>query len=158
MADRIAIFRSGPDRAQGTPDAVLATRAMRSWRLHRPRSCAEAAAPASLREILEPCNRAFARGAPSVTPEDDLRTALSMLVEADLDALPCYQPDGNMRGMVRLARIRGCSTAAQNSRPLRERQSPAHMGILGIVAALCAWAILSGGAAACSSTVARSCI
>jgi osmoprotectant transport system ATP-binding protein len=108
MADRIAIFRSGKIVRQGTPDAVLSDTSDafvasfigrdRALKRLRRRHCSE---------ILEPCNRAFARGAPSVTPEDDLRTALSMLVEADLDALPCYQTDGNLAGMVRLARIRG---------------------------------------------------
>ncbi|MEO8302900.1 MAG: ABC transporter ATP-binding protein [Betaproteobacteria bacterium] len=108
MADRIAIFRNGLIVRQGTPDDVLADnddpfvasfvgrdRALKRLRRHR------------CKEILEPCTRTFAPGAPHVVPEDDLRTALSLLVEADLDALPCFQPDGNLVGMVRLERIRG---------------------------------------------------
>ena len=108
MADRIAIFRNGMIVRQGTPDAVLADnddpfvasfigrdRALKRLRRHR------------CKEILEPCSRTFPPGAPHVVPEDDLRTALSLLVEADLDALPCFEPDGNPAGMVRLTRIRG---------------------------------------------------
>jgi osmoprotectant transport system ATP-binding protein len=106
MADRIVIFRGGRIVRQGTPDAVLADvsdpfvanfvgrdRALKRLRRHR---CTE---------ILEPSTRAFARNTPRVGVADDLRTALSILMEADVDALPCVHPDGTPAGMVRLARI-----------------------------------------------------
>ena len=92
---------------QGTPDALLADtgdpfiesfvgrdRALKRLCRHR---CAE---------ILEPGNRAFPRGAPHLTPQDNLRTALALLVEGNFDALPCFNTDGSPAGMVRLARIR----------------------------------------------------
>jgi osmoprotectant transport system ATP-binding protein len=50
MADRIAIFRQGRIARQGTPDALLAAgRRSLHRKLHRPRPCAEAVAPAALR-------------------------------------------------------------------------------------------------------------
>jgi osmoprotectant transport system ATP-binding protein len=107
MADRIAIFRHGRIVRQGTPDALLAAandpfiesfigrdRALKRLRLRR---CAE---------VLEPCNRSFPGGAPHLTPNEDLRTALSILVEGNFDALPCFNADGSLAGMVRLSAIR----------------------------------------------------
>ena len=37
---------------------------------------------------------------------DDLRTALSILVEGNFDALPCFDAEGSVVGMVRLSEIR----------------------------------------------------
>ena len=57
-------------------------------------------------EVLEACNRAFPGGTPRLAPHDDLRTALSILVEGNFDALPCFNADGSLAGMVRLSEIR----------------------------------------------------
>jgi osmoprotectant transport system ATP-binding protein len=116
MADRIAIFRQGRIARQGTPDALLAAaedpfiesfigrdRALKRLRLRR---CVE---------VLEACNRTFPGGAPRLTPYDDLRTALSILVEGNFDALPCFNADGSLAGMVRLSEIR---TLLDRSTPL----------------------------------------
>ena len=107
MADRIAIFRQGRIARQGTPDALLAAagdpfiesfigrdRALKRLRLRR---CAE---------VLETCNREFARDLPRLALQDDLRTALSILVEGNFDALPCFNADGSVAGMVRLSGVR----------------------------------------------------
>jgi osmoprotectant transport system ATP-binding protein len=106
MADRIAIFRLGHIIRQGTPDALLADASDpfiesfigrdRALKRLRRRRC---------REVLEPCNRAFPRGTPHLAPQDDLRTALSILVEGNFDALPCFDADGSVAGMVRLSEI-----------------------------------------------------
>ena len=107
MADRIAIFRHGRIARQGTPDALLAAaddpfiesfigrdRALKRLRLRR---CAE---------VLEICTGDLPAGVPHLAPHDDLRTALSILVEGNFDALPCFNADGSLAGMVRLAQIR----------------------------------------------------
>jgi len=107
MADRIAIFRHGRIAREGTPDALLAAaddpfiesfigrdRALKRLRLRR---CAE---------VLETCNREFARDLPRLALQDDLRTALSILVEGNFDALPCFNADGSVAGMVRLSGVR----------------------------------------------------
>jgi osmoprotectant transport system ATP-binding protein len=107
MADRIAIFKLGRIVRHGTPDALLADASDpfiesfigrdRALKRLRRRRCAE---------VLEPCNRAFPRDAAHLAPHDDLRTALSILVEGNFDALPCFNADGSLAGMVRLAEIR----------------------------------------------------
>jgi len=107
MADRIAIFRQGRIARQGTPDALLAAandpfiesfigrdRALKRLRLRR---CVE---------VVEACNHPFPGGVPHLAPHDDLRTALSLLVEGNFDALPCFNADGSLAGMVRLTEIR----------------------------------------------------
>jgi CBS-domain-containing membrane protein len=57
-------------------------------------------------EVLEACDHAFPGRVPHLAPHDDLRTALSILVEGNFDALPCFNADGSLAGMVRLAEIR----------------------------------------------------
>ena len=107
MADRIAIFKLGRIVRHGTPDALLADASDpfiesfigrdRALKRLRRRRCAE---------VVEPSNRSFPRGVPPLTALDDLRTALSIMVEGNFDALPCFNADGSPAGMVRLAEIR----------------------------------------------------